>query len=226
MNTIEQGTPEWRKARIGIPTASWFHTIITPLGKPTDNRERKKYIYRLVSERILQQPMPDSFVSSYMERGSDLEGTAARALEERLGCRLLECGFITNKAKNLGCSPDRLIGKKEAVEIKVPSPWVHIGNLIDGPSLGTRDTHSPDKYRAQVQGQILIGNFNSVHFWSWNPGLPPKYVQTLPDDKYIKSLDTLLGLFLEELDQTEDYVRRQGPTSVLTEAPLAGHFPW
>ena len=63
VHRIEQGTPEWKKVRLGIPTASWFHTIITPLGKPTDNRERKKYLYRLVAERILQQPMPDSFVN-------------------------------------------------------------------------------------------------------------------------------------------------------------------
>ena len=228
IHRIEQGTPDWKKVRIGIPTASWFHTIITPLGKSTDNRERKKYLYRLVAERILKQPMPDNFVNSWMERGNDLEEAAARELSKRLKVELLPGGFVTDDKGRAGCSPDRLIGAKgrEAAEIKVPSPWVHIGNMLDGPNGGGRDTHTPDKYKAQVQGQIMIGGFSAVHFWSWNPGLPPVYVQTLPDERFIRNLDTLLGLFLEELDQTEDYVRRMGPTQELAEAPMAGHFPW
>lgn len=228
IHRIEQGTPEWKKVRLGIPTASWFHTLITPAGKPSENRERKKYLYRLVAERILQQPMPDSFVNSWMERGSDLEEAAARELSKQLGVELLPGGFVTNDTGSVGCSPDRLIGSKgrEAVEIKVPSPWVHIGNMLDGPNGGARDTHSPDKYKAQVQGQMLVGGFRSCHFYSWNPGLPPVYVQTLPDEKYLKTLGNELGLFLEELDQTEDHVRKTGPTATLAEAPLGGHFPW
>ena len=161
-----------------------------------------------------------------MERGNDLEEEAARSLAKRLKVELLPGGFVTDDKGRAGCSPDRLLKTPEACEIKVPSPWVHIGNMLDGPNGGARDTHSPDKYKAQVQGQILIGNFHAVHFYSWNPGLPPVYKQTLPDDKFIRQLDILLGLFLEELDQTEDYVRRQGPTAVLAEAPMAGHFPW
>lgn len=229
VHRIEQGTPEWKKLRLGIPTASWFHLLITPTGKPTDNRERKKYLYRLVAERILQQPMPDSFVNSWMERGNDLEEAAARALSKRIGSALLPGGFVTDDKCRAGCSPDRLVtsGKRfEACEVKVPTPWVHIGNMLDGPNGGFRDTHSPDKYKAQVQGQMLIGGFQSVHFFSWNPGLPPVYVQTLPDERYIRNLDTLLGLFLEELDATEHYVRKMGPTHELAAAPLAGSFPW
>jgi hypothetical protein len=226
IHRIEQGTPEWKKVRLGIPTASWFHLLLTPAGKPSENRERKKYLYRLVAERILQQPMPDSFVNAWMERGSDLEEAAARELVKRLHVDLLPGGFVTDDTGSMGCSPDRLIGAHEAVEIKVPSPWVHIGNMLDGPNGGARDTHSPDKYKAQVQGQILIGEFRAVHFYSWNPGLPEVYVQTLPDDRYLKALSTQLGLFLEELDYTEDYVRKLGPTAVLAEPPMEGHFPW
>src|SRR5262245_64520948 len=127
IHRIDQGTPEWKKLRLGVATASWFHTIITPLGKPTDNRERKKYIYRLVAERLLQQPMPDSYVNAWMERGNDLEDAAARALAAREKIELLPGGFVTSDDGKLGCSPDRLVrGTHESAEIKVPSPWVHL----------------------------------------------------------------------------------------------------
>ena len=218
IHRIDQGTPEWKKLRLGVATASWFHTIITPLGKPTDNRERKKYIYRLVAERLLQQPMPDSYVNAWMERGNDLEDAAARALAKREKIELLPGGFVTTDDGKLGCSPDRLVsGRAESAEIKVPSPWVHLSNLCGEPD---------PKYKAQVQGQMLIGEYEAVHFWSWNPNLPECYRLTLRDDKFSRQLEILLGLFLEEVDQTEDFVRRKGDVRVLAEPPLNGHFPW
>ena len=221
IHRIDQGTPEWKKLRLGVATASWFHTIITPLGKPTDNRERKKYIYRLVAERLLQQPMPDSYVNAWMERGNDLEEAAARAFSAIHDVDLLPGGFVTSDDGRLGCSPDRLVkakrGASEAVEIKVPSPWVHLGNLCGEPD---------PKYKAQVQGQMLIGEFEAVHFYSWNPNLPECYKLNVRDDKFVRQLETLLGLFLEEVDQTEDFVRRKGTVRELVEPPLNGHFPW
>ena len=221
INRVEQGTAEWKKIRLGIPTASWFHTIITPGGKASENRERKKYIYRLVAERLLQQPMPDSFVNGWMERGNDLEGAAARAFAKRFKLDLADGGFVTTNDYRVGCSPDRLVMKRsrpcEGLEIKVPSPWFHLANLCEGPG---------DKYKAQVQGQLLIGEFEAVHFYSWNPNLPDYHLVTLRDERYIRTLETLLGVFLDELDQTEDYVRRKGPVATLAEAPLTGHFPW
>ena len=223
IHRIDQGTPEWRKVRMGVATASWFHTIITPLGKPTDNRERKKYIYRLVAERLLQQPMPDNFVNGWMERGNDLEDAAARAFAGPREMVLAPGGFVTTDDGKLGCSPDRIVTRtartrtNESVEIKVPSPWVHLANLCGEPD---------PKYKAQVQGQMLIGEFEAVHFYSWNPNLPECYKLTVRDDKFVRTLETLLGLFLEEVDQTEDFVRRKGPVAALAEAPLAGHFPW
>jgi hypothetical protein len=220
----DQRTPEWRRIRRGIPTASWFHTLITPLGKPSENRERKKYIYRLAAERLLNHTMPDSFVSPWMERGIDLEDQAARDFSKFQDVDLDPGGFITTDDGGAGCSPDRLVknGKKspvEAVEIKVPSPWVHLANLCEGPG---------EKYKAQVQGQMLIGEFEAVHFYSWNPKLPHKHVFTTRDEKYIKTLRTLLELFNEELAMTVDFVKRQGIVIPFDAdiGEMAEHFPW
>ena len=52
-HACEQYSDDWFRLRLGIPTASQFHNIVTPLGRPTDNRERRKYMLRLVAERLL-----------------------------------------------------------------------------------------------------------------------------------------------------------------------------
>jgi len=221
IHRVDQGTAEWKNLRLGIPTASWFHTIITPGGKPSENRERKKYIYRLAAERLLRQPMPDNFVNGWMERGNDLEAAAVRAFAKKAKVELADGGFVTTDDGRFGCSPDRLVIEKgkvtEGVEVKVPSPWVHLANLCDGPG---------DKYRPQVQGQLLIGEFEAVHFYSWNPNLPERHIVTMRDDKYIRTLESLLDLFCEEVEQTVDFVLRKGPVAPLAEAPMEGHFPW
>jgi hypothetical protein len=224
IHRLDQRTPEWRKIKRGIPTASWFHYLITPLGKPSENRERKKYLYRLCAERLLNHTMPDSFVTPWMERGIDLEDKAARDFAKMQKVELDPGGFVTDDAETMGCSPDRLIKNgrkhpKEAVEIKVPAPWTHLANYCDGPG---------EKYKAQVQGQLLIGEFECVHFFSWNPRLPAKYIQTLRDEKFIRTLETELGLFKEQLEQTVDFVQRNGGVIPFEEdlETLGEHFPW
>jgi hypothetical protein len=224
IHRLDQRTPEWRKIKRGKPTSSWFHYLITPLGKPSENRERKKYLYKLAAEELLNHTMPDSFVTPWMERGIDLEDRAAHDLATQLNIELDPGGFVTDDAETMGCSPDRLVrnGKKkpkEACEIKVPAPWTHLANLCEGPG---------EKYKAQVQGQLLIGEFECVHFYSWNPKLPPKYVQSLRDDKYIRTLEIELDLFKEQLAQTIDFVRRTGIVIPFDEdvETLSEHFPW
>jgi len=204
---IEQNTSEWRQKRMGRPTASNFHLIITPLGKMVDSKERKSYMYRLVAERILGEPMPSRFEGNDdTERGIELEPRAAAALEARLGCTLEPGGIVFSNDGRIACSPDRILRKRsgsfpESVEIKCPQPWTHIGYMVDGPG---------DRYKPQVQGQILIGGFNRCHFWSYHPRFAPVHIVTEPDETYIRKLGNLLELFCDQLDQTESWVRRHG----------------
>ena len=111
--------------------------------------------------------------------------------------------FVTTDDDRFGCSPDRVLvrgNKREAVEIKCPvSPAVHIQYMCE---------KGPDKYKPQVQGQLLIGEYAAVHFWSWHPKLPPVYVYTTRDEAYIRKLSNLLKLFNEEVDAAEAVVRK------------------
>lgn len=212
---VEQYTEEWKRLRLGMPTASNFHLIITPGGKLVDSRERKSYLYRLVAERILNKPMPSRFEGNeWTERGSSMEDEAADALERQLGRPLSPGGFVVADNGRYGCSPDRLLREgKEAAEIKCPAAWTHIGHMIEGPG---------DKYRPQVQGQIMIGRFEVVHFWSYCPGLAPVHLVTLPDYDYISRLRGMLETFCYELDADTDWVRRHGNVEEIVAAGREG----
>jgi YqaJ-like viral recombinase domain len=201
---VEQGSETWKRARLGFPTASCFHRIITAMGKPVDSKDRKKYMYRLVAENILGELMPEEWDGNeHTERGTAMEARARSALEKKLGFQIDPGGFVIDDSGRYGCSPDGLVrNKSEAVEIKCPAAWTHIGYMVNGPSWPY------DRYKSQVQGQILIGGFRCVHFWSYHPNFPPVHVVTLPDDIFQRRLREFLDNFCNDLEATTEWVRR------------------
>ena len=73
---VTQGSEQWKEARLGIPTASRFGSIITPKTmKPSSQADG--YIAELVAEWILGQPL-DGVQTEWMERGSVLEQPGRR----------------------------------------------------------------------------------------------------------------------------------------------------
>jgi hypothetical protein len=199
------------KPRFGIPTASNFHHIITQKGQMVDSRERKKYIYKLTAERIFEMALPDDFRGNEdTEYGIEHEEEAAQSFCKRTGAVLRgnQAPFIVEQKGRWGCTPDRLIfGRNEAVEIKCPARhWTHIGYIAEGPG---------DKYKPQVQGQLMICGFDIVHFWAWHPKLPAVHVRTKADLRFQNALREMLERFCDEVDATETKVRRYGNTEVL-----------
>src|SRR5215470_4541574 len=136
----EQYSEAWYEARIGLPTASQFHRIVTPTGKPS--RQATAYMYRLITETLLHESMDDYLGSvQWAERGKLIEGDAAAQFEFTHNVELKPVGLVTTDDGAMACSPDRLIaGHHAAVEIKCPAPWTHLGYLLDGPG---------DDYRPQ-----------------------------------------------------------------------------
>ena len=229
---MEQGSDAWYEKKIGIPTASQFHNIITPGGAPTKGDRRKKYLYRLIAERVLHQSTDDRFENYWTRRGKELEPEARDAFLAfiRVADSIERVGFITTDDGKIGCSPDGILhigGKrsKEGLEVKCPSPWVQIEYLLEG---------TEDNYKPQVQGHILIGRFEAVHLWAWHPQTPPVHVLTLRDDDYVKKLAKELYHFCNELDAETDRALRKGPytlskilkASVEMGLDIPGTFPW
>lgn len=207
---VEQYSDDWYRLRIGIPTASEFHHILTPLGVPTRGDRRKKYMFKLIAERLIQQSMANSLPFYWLKRAKELEPDAANSFAAQFAHsrRLDRCGFFTTNDKRVGASPDRMLRHAsgnipdEGVEIKCPSPWVQVEYLLDGPD---------NNYTPQVQGQMLVTGVRTWHLWCYHPNMPGVHVLTVRDDLYCEKLARELFAFCNELDVETDRARRIGP---------------
>ena len=210
---VEQNSAAWYALRLGIPTASNFDKLITPTGKPS--AQARKYKYRLIAERLLRESQDDEigFVR-HVARGKELEPAAASHFEFVNDIKLERCGFFTTNDRRFGCSPDRLVsGTGEAVEIKSPAAWTHLGYLLDG----LDETYTP-----QVQGQLLVGGFEAVRFLSFHPQCPFFERTILPNRAYMATLSALLEQFADDLERDTERAKRLGVYAVSTEIITPG----
>lgn len=197
---VEQGTPEWLHARLGIPTASKFSSIMTPkTRKPSASST--KYMCGLVAERFFGMPIDDA-TSDFMARGSILEQTAVSAYELERGVEAVKVGFMLEDGGRYGCSPDRLVGEDGMLEVKCPSAAVHVMAL-----LGLSD----DEYISQCQGQLLVSGRKWVDLCFYNPALPPRVVRIERDEEYIEALRFCLEAFCTRLDEATHRILSEHP---------------
>lgn len=198
---FEQYSNEWYAAHIGKPSSSCFDKILTPKTlKPS--AQRIKYKHQLVAERLLNQPMQSDFESGWMERGLEEEPKAANAYSFENNVKLERVGLITSDDGRIVTSPDRLIvGHNAAVEIKSPSPVVMVGYLDEG---------FGDAYRLQVQGQLLVGEFDFVDKYAWNAYFPRVCLRSRREDEVISALSNALDQFCDEIDELTEKLRTTG----------------
>lgn len=183
-----QGSPEWHAARLGVPTASQFGRILTPTGKLSASAD--SYMCELIAERMLGVPL-NAASSDFMERGKAMESDAVAWYELQRGMDTEAVGFCLTDDRRAGCSPDRLIGTDGGLEIKCPSPAVHIGYLLDG--------GISDKYKPQVQGAMWVTGRAWWDTLSYHADLPQALVRVTRDDAYIAALAVEVGAFCERM---------------------------
>lgn len=188
-----QGSAEWHAARLGVPTASQFHRILSPRSlKPSAQAER--YLCELAAERILGTPL-DSASSEFMERGKALEDEAVAWFELQRGVDTEKIGFALTDDRRAGCSPDRLVGADEGLEIKCPSPAIHVGYLLGDIS---------EEYRLQVQGGLWVTGRKRWNLLSYSPLLPSALVVIERDREAIEALESALDEFCKRLDEATE----------------------
>ena len=195
IHDVEQGSGDWYALRVGKPTASEFHKIITPKRLQRSD-QRKKYAYRLVAERLLNRPMESLDGVEWLEHGKAMEPIAARAYSMLEEVETKKVGFITNFGGRVGASPDRLIiGRNAGVEIKCPSPQVHVGYMDM-----SMTNDFGDEYRIQVQGQNWVGEFDYSAKYAFNQELPSVLLNTYRDEEVIGRIAECLDQFCDETD--------------------------
>lgn len=200
IHNVQQRSADWHALRVGIPTASNFDRVILANGRRSG--QARKYMHQLAYEQITERlHHRDLSNITHVQHGVDNEDRAVAAFEAQTGLKTTPVGFITDDARTMGCSPDRLIGVGEALEIKCPTGPVHCGYLIDS---------LEDAYKAQIQGQILIGEFRRIHFFAWHEELPPYHTIVTPDPEFLTLLRKYLGEFHDELTKGVAHIRALG----------------
>ena len=197
LRNLKQGSDDWLRLRLGIPTTSRFDKIITP-SKMQLSRSAEGYMYELISECVYGEK--GNISNEWVRRGSDMEGEAVTFYEFVQNTEVERVGFCLTDDKKIGCSPDGLIGEDGGLEIKVPSLAVHLKYLSDGVL--------PVEYRAQVQGALYVTGRKWWDFISYNPSVESLILRVEPDEEFHNKFNDLIVDFLRDYDKAR--VRLEG----------------
>jgi hypothetical protein len=198
----DQGTEEWLAARMGIPTASKFATVMAKGRDGGDSKTRRLYLHQLAGELLTGKPM-EHYSNDHMERGKEWEPDARNLYAFMHDVEPQLVGFIRNGQK--GCSPDSLIGSDGGLEIKGVLPHIQVERLLAN--------KLPPEHKAQVQGNIWIAEREWWDFASDCPGLPLFVIREHRDDDYIWKLETAVDEFNSELSEVVERIRAMGGDS-------------
>lgn len=193
---IEQGSPEWFKARLGKVTASRVSDVVSKT-KSGYSASRAKYMAQLLIERITGQPV-ESYTNPAMERGIEQEQFARAAYEAKANVLVDECGSFDHPSISMSsASPDGLVNQDGQVEIKNPMSHTHLETLI------TKKV--PGDYVIQMQWQMACTGRKWCDFVSYDSRMPEHlrlFVQRVErDDEFITELEKEVVKFLNELEE-------------------------
>jgi hypothetical protein len=204
---VAQYSDEYDRLKLGIPTSSHFHKIITPQGKPS--KQWREYACVLIAERILQHKI-EFYNSPAMERGLIVEAEAADWYEFDQDITVQGIGLITDDNHTTGCSPDRLVGDDGLLEIKAPLPQTQVEYWISG--------EVSERFRPQLQGQLYVSQRGWVDILCWHDVLPKLVVRVEPDEKFLAALNRELRIFNYFIERVMEKIRATNELPI----PLSG----
>jgi hypothetical protein len=195
-----QGSSEWLALRAGRPTASQFHRILTPGGKPSTQQDG--YLHEIVAEIILGRPLERQLTAA-MEFGRANEDAAVSFYEFEYDVETFRIGFVTTDDERIGASPDRgIYGSKNLLEIKCPTPPTHVRYLL-------YEEHAKE-YKPQLQGQLYVCEADWVDICAWRPDMPTAIVRVARDEMYIKLLADELRKFCDRIEEIRADLDKRG----------------
>jgi len=188
---LEQGTEEWKNARVGCITMSNAKAMLTAGNGVT----RRNYLLDVASE-MASGVLIGNINTIDIARGNLLESYARRVYEEIKGVIVEEVGIgYLNKDMRVAASPDGLI-KDGGVEIKCPNPKAHMRTIAAG--------EAPKEYVPQMQGCMWVFGVNKWDYVSFCPQFGEKPIHIITqyrDDEIIKKLESSVMKGIEEIDE-------------------------
>jgi hypothetical protein len=192
-----QGTPEWLQARIGLPTASGFENVLTAKTLKA-SASQGKYAAKLLAEWWLGVSL-DEQSSAFMERGTQLEPEARNWYAFTTGRTVQEVGFCLHDDGIAGYSPDGLVDDDGLIEIKCPSPAVHMGYKLFG----------FDDYVLQTQGGLWITGRRWLDKVSYHPVIPSVVQRVERDEVVIAAIEREVRAFAGMLAKERDRLDKE-----------------
>lgn len=199
IHDVVQGGTDWLRLRLGIPTSSRFHEIITPKTQQFSKQSRG-YMRELLAEWMVGDKWLDGDLvsepeSAWMTRGKELEPEAVSWYEMHMDLDVQRVGFVTNDEATVGCSPDGLISGNGGLEAKCPGPKRHVENLLGekGPAKAT-----------QIQGGLWLAEREWWDVLSYHPHMPRVLIRVHRDEPFIEALSAAVGQFNEELHEAKE----------------------
>lgn len=173
---LEQGTPEWFEIRKGKMTAS-HATAIGNNGKGLET-----YCKEIIRKELSSNE--ENYSNKDTERGNELEPIARQLYEMETGNSVQTVGFIEHD-KDIGCSPDGLIGKDGGLEIKCPDDKSFFEYILDKENAISSD------YIWQIQMNLLITNRQWWDLVIYNPNFKNSMFifKITPDKEKFKALE-------------------------------------
>lgn len=195
----EQGSDEWKQARVGEITASRSGDVIATLKRGGEAAERAAYRSELMVERLTGMPYPQSAeYARQVQWGKEQEPFARAAYEMRNDVLVETVGFVVHpKIAHFGASPDGLVGDDGTLQIKCPNTKTHLKWMLAGTI--------PLEHVPQMMGEMSCTGRAWCDFVSFDPRLPEHlqlFVRRFDrDQKLISVLESEVDHFNRELDE-------------------------
>ena len=200
---MEQGSQEWREARLGKATASRIADVVRSVKSGGYAASRANYMAQLVRER-LGCVDTEGFVSDAMRWGTEQEPNARAAYELFQGVLVDQVGFVDHPSIPMsGASPDGLVGEDGLVEFKCPNTATHFDTLVS-------EKIDPD-YIKQMHWEMICTGRKWCDFVSYDPRVPERmqlYVQRVEiRPLLVGALEAEVVKFLADVDAQVSYLR-------------------
>ncbi len=195
----EQGSTEWTTARLGLVTASKFSTVMASGRGGGESKTRLDYMCDLAGEIITGNPT-ETYSNQFMERGKAQEDEARKLYSFMRDADPTRVGFVKNGLK--GCSPDSLLGKDGALEIKTTMARLLIKILTRG--------EYPPEHRHQCQGTLLVTERDWIDIAIYCPKMPLFVERIYRDEPLISAISAAVDEFNSELYALVQRIRRHG----------------
>ena len=184
-----QGGERWVAERLGRPSASQFHRLISVKTLKPKTTAADTYLNELLSEWMTGEPVTFE-ARGFALRGREMEDEAVAWYECEKRVDTERVGLILNNARTVLSSPDRLVGKNGGLETKCPSAKVHVANLLGG----------TDDYFAQCQGALWLSEREWWDCLSYCPGMPDASMRYGRNEPFIRALSEALAAFCANLE--------------------------